>query len=327
MERDQLDYNRSIGDSWKNQMLANLVKLRYVDMPVFIEVGQIVAGYTLETEVSGNVGFGNSFTGGDAQSFGASGKYTDRPTITYTPKTGDAYLASLLEPVKPSSLLSLVLAGYNPKLLFTWAVQSINGRKNYSSHNNGKIQAADPEFIEFVDLLVDMQREGAIGFEIIKDEKSGHEVIFRFLNNGLSEESRAKARRAGEIIGLKEDVETYRIIYSPYPVSGNILAMQTRSVMQMLIAMSGFIDVPADKSQRATPGFSLPAGFNKPFQVYSGPKVPDDVFASYKYHGDWYWIEHNDIESKRVFTLMLFVTTLTSHTGQTIAPVLTIPTG
>ena len=40
MSRDQADYGRSVGDSWKNQMLANLVKLRYVDMPVFVEVGQ-----------------------------------------------------------------------------------------------------------------------------------------------------------------------------------------------------------------------------------------------------------------------------------------------
>ena len=35
MDRDQLNYGMSIGDNWKNQMLANIVKLRYLDMPVF----------------------------------------------------------------------------------------------------------------------------------------------------------------------------------------------------------------------------------------------------------------------------------------------------
>jgi hypothetical protein len=35
MDRDQLDYGNSIGDNWNNQMLANIVNIRYADMPVF----------------------------------------------------------------------------------------------------------------------------------------------------------------------------------------------------------------------------------------------------------------------------------------------------
>ncbi|MCP4044368.1 MAG: hypothetical protein GY732_00080, partial [Gammaproteobacteria bacterium] len=54
MDRDQLDYGNSIGDNWKNQMLANIVKIRYVDMPVFVDVGSIVSGYSLSTTVNGS---------------------------------------------------------------------------------------------------------------------------------------------------------------------------------------------------------------------------------------------------------------------------------
>ena len=38
-------------------------------------------------------------------------------------------------------------------------------------------------------------------------------------------------------------------------------------------------------------------------------------------------IEPSDMDSKRVFTLMLFLTTLTSSAGEGSGPVLTIPTG
>jgi len=66
-------------DSWKEQTLLNIVKLRYSDLPVFVDVASIVSGYSLQTGV--NVG-GTSrprtrsrqLRGGGAQAV-----YTDRP--------------------------------------------------------------------------------------------------------------------------------------------------------------------------------------------------------------------------------------------------------
>jgi uncharacterized protein YceK len=326
LNKDQLDYGQSIGDNWKNQMLSNLVKLRYLDMPVFVDVGQIVSGYSLETQITGTLGFGTTLGGGDSQALGAGGKYTDRPTITYTPKTGQDYLRSLLEPIEPSAVLSLVLTGYSPRLLFTWAVESINGVENYTSAYDGK-QLANPDFYEFVELLSELQTNGAIGFEIDQDPDTQYDMLLFFDEENISDENRLKRNRIRQILGVGSEARRFPIIYSPFAVSDDVLAMQTRSILQVLITMSGFVDVPADKASWAASGFKLANATHRPFHVRTSVEKPDSAFAIYHYQGDWYWIDHDDLISKRVFTLMLFLTTLTNHGGEKIAPVLTIPTG
>jgi hypothetical protein len=52
--RDRSDYAASISDSWKLQTLLNIIRLRYGDLPVFVEIAQVIAGYPLQTTVAGS---------------------------------------------------------------------------------------------------------------------------------------------------------------------------------------------------------------------------------------------------------------------------------
>ena len=326
IDRDQLDYGQSIGQNWKNQMLANLVRIRFGDMPIFLDVGQVVAGYSLETQVSGGLGFGTAFDSTNTGSLGAGGRFTDRPTITYTPKTGTDYLTSMLKPIKPSSLLALIQSGYDARLLFTWAVEAINGLQNYSVSALGK-RNPDPEFYEFLDRLTKLQTSGGIAFEQSTDPATKNNVIVFFRDVSASEDELEEGKRAREVVGLSTEREKFRVVYSPFAFEDDVLAIQTRSILQIMSAMSGFVDVPESKAAETYKGYEVPSGMERPFYVHSGPDKPGYSFASINYGGYWYWIDPTDLRSKQVFTLMLYLTTLTDAGGEDNIPVLTIPTG
>ena len=53
VSRDRFDYVNAVSDSWKRQMLLNLVKTRYADAPVFFDVASVISQYSIE----GQLGF------------------------------------------------------------------------------------------------------------------------------------------------------------------------------------------------------------------------------------------------------------------------------
>src|SRR5258708_7316227 len=128
---DRFDYSTAIADSWKQQTLLNIVKLCYLDLPVFVDVSSIVAGYSMQTGVSvnGTLSSQNAIQG-NYLAAGGQAIYTDRPTITYAPLTGEKFLHGLITPIEPKNIFFMLQAGYAADFILALTVESLKGGRN-----------------------------------------------------------------------------------------------------------------------------------------------------------------------------------------------------
>jgi hypothetical protein len=137
----------------------NIVKVRYLDPPVFVDVGNIVASYTLAQTASAGATIQPG--GGSSGMLGGSVGLSTSPTITYTPLTGNAYIKRLVTPLSPDLLFEAIQNGLPADSVLLSSFTSINGLRNQSVSLQG-ITPADPDFHRVRALMPEIQVSGAI---------------------------------------------------------------------------------------------------------------------------------------------------------------------
>lgn len=314
---DRFDYGNELAESWKRQTLINVVRLRYSDAPVFMDVTSIISSRTR----SGSVNAGGDLVESPDPSLlrlGAEGTWSSTPTVTYQPILGDKFARSLLRPIPPASVFHMLEAGWPATLVLNMTVNSMNGINNTSFIG----QKFDPKFAELTDTLTRLRASGALGIRV-EDHPDGDAVVL-IMRGDAGEHDRTDIRRAGEILSLEPGVNELLVTFGSVQRSAREIAVTTRSMLEIILVMGYGVDVPGSHvtSGRAR---AVPTDVQPLVRIRSGSSAPAEAYAAVNYRGLWYWIDDTDNTSKTTFSFLMMLFSL-AETGQTTnGPVVTVP--
>ncbi|MFT4066612.1 hypothetical protein [Paraburkholderia sp.] len=347
LKADQVDYARALGDAKKREILAAVIGLRYGDAPAFLTVSSIIAAYTFDTTGGATLNTGSGSMPNYAQATG-SVSYSNRPTFTFTPTTGEAFASAYIRPLAPALVLPLAEGGVPIDLLLRITAQSIGGLQNGNALG-GENSAGAPGFFELLQALRRLQLAGELNIESRQPDtrtadkagnRSGNSaantgqmgvfLVIGATTSGESPRTAADVARVRKLLHLSPKTRSYEIVYGPSSAyrNGDRIPMVTRSVLGILSDLGAQVQVPVERiSDGSTkPTVGLIGGETRPtIIVHSGKAAPADAYVSIAYGPSMYWVERNDFDSKYAFTVVQNLMALAEADTSSKAPVVTIP--
>ncbi len=186
MKGNRAAYNTGIQQSDKEELLLNLVRIRYLEPPFFMSVGSISSSFNFQmtTGVSADLNAGptksvvpysiSEKTGQVIGYYPALAGYPDSavkpnlefqyyesPTITYTPLQGEKYVTQLLTEIDPVRLFFLFRAGADMDMLLDILVRQLGGLRNPSpDQDTPEAKAYRERFHAMGEALTALQKRG-----------------------------------------------------------------------------------------------------------------------------------------------------------------------
>ncbi len=169
IRQTRLKYNEVIRDTNDQQLLINIVRLRYADSPVFIDLPSITSQFEVST--------GSSYVGKNqsvSSNFGYGGfSARDTPTLSYHPREGREIAKALLTPLS-ADLFSVVNAGADLEQLLLLTLNDINDVPNAPGSTTLTPRLADDnaEFLRGIRLMAALRARQATELAISTSEEA-----------------------------------------------------------------------------------------------------------------------------------------------------------
>ncbi|MEM1097984.1 MAG: hypothetical protein AAGH92_04270 [Planctomycetota bacterium] len=339
LREGRTSYNEAVRQTADQELLLNIVRLRYRETPSLLTVNNIAVQMSWETKQRGVINFLPSTA--DGYNLQSELNIYERPTIAYRPVVGQAFVEQMLRPVNETNIVLLYNAGWPVDTLFGLTVQSINGVDNAPgapSELTDAFEVVDgrvTRFNKFQRLILDLrtlQRAsrlslgagGAGGFTQARIDQGG--------------DTAAAAQRVVKTLRLEAKAPLFDLGQATEPGRKNrtSIAVVTRSLMSTLFFLSQGVHVPENDVEagrvpvpRDDAGQALEQGAETQglFTVHHADRRPRDAYAAVSHRGRWFYIDDADLPSKTTFSLLSQLFAMQAGQLKNAGPLLTLPVG
>ena len=146
-----VNYNLALQHTSDEQLLLNLVRLKYRDTPIFLEVSSIAAQFSVDT--SAQAGADLQANANDLFRLGVGIGYSTHPTVAYIPLQGEDFAQRFLSPLRLEQLMLLYRSGWPLRRVLLACVQRLNHVKNAPKAGAPLPRRRVPEYQDFARLL------------------------------------------------------------------------------------------------------------------------------------------------------------------------------
>lgn len=339
---DRFDYNEAINQSNSQQMLLNIVRLRYMEMPNFVTVSSVITSYEYDGRIGLSAASNANISNKDIVTGTANLGYKEKPTITYAPLSGHDFSIRLLKNIPVDGIFSLGHAGFPIDLIMAMGLNRINEVKNMGFGGvptPGEIEA-DRQFIKesedlsrfnrVIKLLLILVDKGVLEARRIK--KDGNEYTqLRFVTY-TSPVYKKLVDELKTILDLDPNVNVFRLTDRTTGRDKDEITIQSRSLLAIMMFLARGVFVP-EEEEKAKKVIVLPDSAKEnilahaSLKIYSQKEPPADPFIAVKYRDHWFYIDRTDTTSKRAFSTLLVIYQIQAPSTGTQAPLLTLPAG
>lgn len=320
-------YNITIQETTNEQMLLNLVRIRYNDIPFFLNVSSVTSQYTMRGGIAAKAkipGYSEKNPG----EVGADASWTNQPTIQYTPLGGRDFARQLMEPIDIKVIQELVFTGWDVSRLFRLAIQVLDDVPNAlrSSGPTPEEISRHQKFYEITQLLRDLQLENKLRMGVDGDAL---QIIFK--------DDSPKAEKLASLLPSCEHIKNSYVLYLKVGYNENAeIGILPRSLLGCMYYISLGVHVPLKDCQNGkayvhrTSDHSLfdwDSMLDKVMNIEVADSYPEDAYVAIHYRKQWFYIKDNDLPSKKTFALLQQLYNLQAREGRSTTPILTIPIG
>jgi len=329
------DYNIVLQQTEDEEVILNLVRVRYGDRPLILDVSSVSTSFTW---AQGTAAKATVFEAGGSEfqtsnvGIGGNLEYTERPTVTYTPLGGKDFVKSVLTPADLDTLVLLSNSGWSIERLLRLMANRMNGLPN-APRASGPTPGDAPvykKFGEAAKLMRQLQKNNMLrlGYQRVQGEDTPVMTIAREAVD-LKE-----TRELKNILGLATEKNIFILDAQGNRARSEAVGIELRSLLGTFFFASHGVDVPArdlslgrametmDENDRPF-DWSLVVG--DLFRIHSQAAKPDNAQVAIKYRGSWFYIDDSDLNTKYSFLLLEQLSALLGGKIERTGPLLTLP--